>query len=126
MLYEYEDGLYTQASEIMLRIGLKAKLSGYKYLRDAICIVCKEPKALNSVYGMIYYPIALKYNKKAHCIERAMRNAIETAWTYGNIDAIEEFFGYTVGANKGKPTSLEFIAQVSEMIRVKDFSYLVM
>ena len=118
MIYKVEDSLYMQASEIMLRIGIKAKLNGYKYLREAICIVCNDPNALHNVYGKIYYPIALKYEKKTHCIERAMRNAIEAAWTYGNIDAIEEFFGYTVGANKGKPTSLEFIAQVAERIRV--------
>ena len=109
---------YEKVSNIMMRIGVKSNLSGYRYLLDAICIVCEEPRALSNVAVMIYYPIAEKYGKKVHCIERAMRTAIESAWTHGNIDAIEELFGYTVGANKGKPTSMEFVAQVADRIQL--------
>lgn len=112
------DRIFAESSRIMLKIGLKANLDGYKYLRDAICLVCYDSQLLECVRGGIYTPIAQKYNKKVHCVERSMRNCIELAWTYGDIDEIETIFGYTVGAEKGKPTATEFIALIADRIRI--------
>ena len=35
------------------------------------------------------------------------------------MDAIESIFGYTVSANKGKPTNSEFIAIISDKLRLE-------
>jgi two-component system response regulator (stage 0 sporulation protein A) len=45
-------------------------------------------------------------------VERAIRHAIEVAWTRGQLETIENIFGYTINANKGKPTNSEFIAMI--------------
>ena len=52
-------------------------------------------------------------------VERAIRHAIEVAWSRGKVDTIEELFGYTVSSGKGKPTNSEFVALISDKIRLE-------
>ena len=63
--------------------------------------------------------IAKKYNAKASRVERAIRHAIEVAWGRGEQSAVENIFGYTVSAAKGKPTHSEFIAMISDKLRLE-------
>ena len=52
-------------------------------------------------------------------MERAIRHAIEVAWGRGKIEVIEDMFGYTVSAGKGKPTNSEFIALIADKLRIE-------
>jgi two-component system response regulator (stage 0 sporulation protein A) len=47
-----------------------------------------------------------------------MRHAIETAWERGDVGVLSELFGYTVRASRGKPTNSEFIAIVTEHVKL--------
>ena len=53
-------------------------------------------------------------------MERAIRHAIEVAWNRGNIDTIDEIFGYTISSAKAKPTNSEFIAMISDYLNVEN------
>ena len=37
-----------------------------------------------------------------------------------NIDAIDDIFGYTISASKAKPTNSEFIAMISDKMRLEN------
>ena len=74
---------------------------------------------MNSITKILYPTIAKKHKTTASRVERAIRHAIEVAWTRGNIDTIDSLFGYTVNNGKGKPTNSEFIALISDKIRLK-------
>jgi two-component system response regulator (stage 0 sporulation protein A) len=52
-------------------------------------------------------------------VERAIRHAIEVAWTRGRLETINSLFGYTIHTGKGKPTNSEFIALLSDKIRLE-------
>ena len=52
-------------------------------------------------------------------MERAIRHAIEVAWGRGQPDIVENIFGYTVSAAKGKPTNSEFIAMIADKLRLE-------
>ena len=52
-------------------------------------------------------------------MERAIRHAIEVAWSRGKMDTIDELFGYTVSNGKGKPTNSEFVALITDKIRLE-------
>ena len=67
----------------------------------------------------IYPAVAKLYETRATLVEHAMRNAIEIAWTRGNINVIFEYFGYTVNDHKGKPSNLEFVAMIAERMRMQ-------
>ena len=68
---------------------------------------------------VLYPEIAKKYATTASRVERAIRHAIEVAWNRGNIDAIDDIFGYTISASKAKPTNSEFIAMISDKLRLE-------
>ena len=75
---------------------------------------------MNSVTKILYPDIAKKYQTTASRVERAIRHAIEVAWTRGRLETIEALFGYTVHAGKGKPTNSEFIALIADKIRLEN------
>ena len=59
-----------------------------------------------------------KYKTTSSRVERAIRHAIEVAWSRGRMDTIDAMFGYTVNYGKGKPTNSEFIALITDKIRL--------
>jgi len=110
-------------TEIIHEIGIPAHIKGYLYLRDAIAMVVEEIELLGSVTKILYPKIAQKYETTPSRVERAIRHAIEVAWSRNNIETIKKFFGYTINTEKGKPTNSEFIALVADRIRLKNKKY---
>ena len=74
---------------------------------------------LNAITKILYPTVAKKYRTTSSRVERAIRHAIEVAWSRGKLDILDELFGYTVSNGKGKPTNSEFIALVSDTIRLE-------
>jgi two-component system response regulator (stage 0 sporulation protein A) len=74
---------------------------------------------LNYITKLLYPSIAKKYKTTSSSVERAIRHAIEVAWGRGKIEVIEDMFGYTVSAGKGKPTNSEFIALIADKLRIE-------
>ncbi len=112
--------LETEITSIIHEIGVPAHIKGYMYLREAITMVVNDMELLSAVTKELYPSIAKKYNTTASRVERAIRHAIEVAWSRGQIDAINRIFGYTVHGEKGKPTNSEFIAIIADKLRLKN------
>ncbi|PRS74681.1 sporulation transcription factor Spo0A [Bacillus sp. LNXM65] len=104
---------------IIHEIGVPAHIKGYLYLREAISMVYNDIELLGSITKVLYPDIAKKFNTTASRVERAIRHAIEVAWSRGNIDSISSLFGYTVSMSKAKPTNSEFIAMVADRLRLE-------
>lgn len=98
------------------KVGITANIKGYHYLRDAIMMVYEDFSLISRLTKDLYVIIADKYSSTPQRVERAMRHAIETAWNRGNIEVLEEFFGYTILDTKGKPTNGEFIAMLADKL----------
>lgn len=111
--------LEVEVTSIMHEIGVPAHIKGYQYLRDAIMMVVKDLDIINSITKQLYPSIARIYNTTPSRVERAIRHAIEVAWSRGQVDAIDSLFGYTVSVGKGKPTNSEFIAMVADKLRLE-------
>ena len=105
-------------TKVLLKIGLSPDLKGYSFARHAIRLVLEDPSMLKSITGRLYGKIAEMYDTNTKCVERNIRHAIESAWNKGNISYIEELFGYTVDAEKGKPTNAAFIATIADYINI--------
>ncbi|WP_010284542.1 sporulation transcription factor Spo0A [Bacillus timonensis] len=106
-------------TSIIHEIGVPAHIKGYLYLREAISMVYNDIELLGSITKVLYPDIAKKFNTTASRVERAIRHAIEVAWSRGNIDSISSLFGYTVSMSKAKPTNSEFIAMVADKLRLE-------
>lgn len=111
--------LEVEVTNIMHEIGVPAHIKGYQYLRDAIMMVVKDLDVINSITKLLYPSIAKEYNTTPSRVERAIRHAIEVAWSRGQVEAIDALFGYTVNIGKGKPTNSEFIAMIADKLRLE-------
>ena len=111
--------LETDVTDMIHEIGVPAHIKGYQYLRDAIIMSVKDMDMLNSITKILYPTIAKMHQTTPSRVERAIRHAIEVAWSRGKMDTIDELFGYTVSNGKGKPTNSEFIALIADRIRLE-------
>ncbi|WP_062104729.1 sporulation transcription factor Spo0A [Bacillus niameyensis] len=114
-----ERNLEANITSVIHEIGVPAHIKGYLYLREAISMVYNDIELLGSITKVLYPDIAKKFNTTASRVERAIRHAIEVAWSRGNIDSISALFGYTVSMSKAKPTNSEFIAMVADKLRLE-------
>lgn len=110
--------LETTVTNIIHEIGVPAHIKGYQYLRSAIIIAVGDMDILNSITKQLYPTIAEMYGTTASRVERVIRHAIEVAWNRGRVETINDLFGYTVSAGKGKPTNSEFVALIADKIRL--------
>jgi len=111
--------LEAKITNIIHEIGVPAHIKGYLYLREAIGMVVGDIELLSAVTKELYPNIAKKFNTTPSRVERAIRHAIEVAWSRGKVDTINTLFGYTVHTEKGKPTNSEFIAMVADKLRLE-------
>lgn len=109
----------TEITNIIHEIGVPAHIKGYMYLREAIKMVIDNVELLGAVTKELYPSIAKKFNTTPSRVERAIRHAIEVAWSRGKVDTINQLFGYTVHNTKGKPTNSEFIAMIADKLRLE-------
>jgi two-component system response regulator (stage 0 sporulation protein A) len=114
-----DTNLEMEITNIIHEIGIPAHIKGYFYLRKAIAMVVNNVELLGAVTKVLYPTIAKKYNTTPSRVERAIRHAIEVAWNRGCVETINSLFGYTVQKDKGKPTNSEFIAMISDKIRME-------
>lgn len=112
--------LEKQISELLRQVGIPAHIKGYQFLRTAITFSYDNPDYIGQVTKILYPDIARKYKTTGSRVERAIRHAIEVAWNRGNIDLINEIFGYTISASKAKPTNSEFIAMISDYLSLQN------
>lgn len=105
-------------SDLLHEVGIPAHIKGYSYLRTAITFSYHNSEYIGQITKVLYPEIAKKYKTTGSRVERAIRHAIEVAWNRGNIDTIDEIFGYTISSSKAKPTNSEFIAMISDHLSV--------
>lgn len=114
-----EDSLEALVTNVIHEVGVPAHIKGYQYLREAIMMVVNDIDIINQITKQLYPEIAQKYHTTPSRVERAIRHAIEVAWGRGQPDVVENIFGYTVSASKGKPTNSEFIAMIADKLRLE-------
>ena len=114
-----ERNIENDVTSIIHDVGVPAHIKGYQYLREAIIMSVNDNEMLNSITKILYPSIAKKFQTTSSRGERAIRHAIEVAWNRGRMDTIDELFGYTINAEKGKPTNSEFIALIADKIRLE-------
>lgn len=114
-----EINLEARVTDMIHEIGIPAHIKGYHYLRDAIIMAIEDMDVLNAITKVLYPTVAKMHQTTASRVERAIRHAIEVAWSRGKLDTLDDLFGYTVSNGKGKPTNSEFIALIADTIRLE-------
>lgn len=115
----YTGDLEIDITNILLEIGIPAHIKGYQYIREGIMMAFYDRNMLHYITKFLYPSIAKKYHTTSSSVERTIRHAIEVAWHRGDLNTLEEVFGNTVSAGKGKPTNSEFMALLTDKIRLE-------
>ena len=111
--------LQVTVSEIMHQIGVPAHIKGFQYLREAIVLSINDREMMSSVTKVLYPTVAKMFSTTSSRVERAIRHAIEVAWDRGDVDVLSSYFGYIIQNTRGKPTNSEFIAMISDKLRLR-------
>ena len=114
MIHDLEQDVTNMIHEI----GVPAHIKGYQYLREAIMMSVEDPSMISSITKILYPTIAKRFQTTPSRVERAIRHAIEVAWSRGRMETLDALFGYTIDTGKGKPTNSEFIALIADRIRL--------
>ena len=114
-----EDELKIRVTEILHQIGVPAHIKGYHYVRAAIILSVENDEMINAITKLLYPTVAEQYETTPSRVERAIRHAIEVAWDRGDIDVLNSYFGYTINNGRGKPTNSEFVAMISDNLRLE-------
>jgi two-component system response regulator (stage 0 sporulation protein A) len=108
-----------ELTNILRIIGVPFSVKGFQFIRDAVLMVVEERNLLSSITTNLYPTIAEKYNTTSSRVERAIRHAVETTWTRGNLDQLELLFGSASRFTKARPANGEFIAILAEKLRME-------
>ena len=118
-LRPHVQSLDERLGSLFLTIGIPAHIKGYQFLRCGVKMVIEQPDRINRITKELYPSIARQFGTTASKVERAMRHAIEVAWTRGRLDTVNQMYGYKVFQKDDKPTNGEFISCVVEKLSVK-------
>ena len=110
--------IYKRTTYHMVRCGFQARQKGYRYLREAVWIAYQEPEVLTSVTKRLYPEVAKRFSTTDKQVERAIRNAIETAWSNGEPETLKEFFKEIYGDGTIRPTNTEVIEKMVGFLRI--------
>ena len=109
----------TEVTNLIHEVGVPAHIKGYQYLRESILMAIEDMDILNAITKQLYPAIAKKFDTTPSRVERAIRHAIEVAWSRGKMDTLEQLFSYSISMGKGKPTNSEFIALIADRMRLE-------
>ena len=106
-------------ANIFLSMGIPAHIKGYHFLREAIKLVVNDREKINAITKDLYPTVALNFNTTSSKVERAIRHAIDVAWTRGQMENINMLFGSKLYVKHEKPTNGEFIALIADRLSIE-------
>ena len=103
--------------DFLIKIGLYPKLKGFDLLICAVWHALQNPVYLHSITTTLYPTVAKAFKVSVACVERNMRNAIETAYNSGKLQEIaNKFYGGNFKKYE-RPTNGEFISYLVGMVK---------
>ena len=116
---EAKEALENEVTALIRELGIPAHIKGYHYIRDSIILAVNDGHVLNYITKLLYPTIAKKYKTTSSSVERAIRHAIEVAFSRGKADLLQELFGPSFYVGRGKPTNSEFIALITDKLQLR-------
>ena len=115
--YDADTILSKRISKLLHELGVPSHIKGYQYIRESISMLYKDP-GIKGITKELYPKVAMEYDTTSSRVERAIRHAIEVSWSRGDYDLMEDLFGHSVDYDRAKPTNSEFIATITDKLRL--------
>lgn len=110
--------LQLKVSELLHDLGIPSQIKGYQYLREGILMLYEQASLIGGITKEVYPEIASRYNTTPSRVERAIRHAIEVSWNRADYDVMNKIFGHSIDYDRAKPTNSEFMATLSDSLRL--------
>lgn len=110
-----ESRIFECISQELDLIGIPSKLSGRKYLHDAIFYLVNNEDESENVFRYL----AEKHKKPANTITNVMRNAINHAWDNSPVEDLLKHYTAKINLKTGVPTAGEFIYYYRDKVKRK-------
>lgn len=106
-------------SNVLKELGIPCNIAGYHYIKLAIAkIMDSKINDKPLITKQIYPEVAFQYESTPSRVERAIRHAIDVAWSKGNVELLTKMFSYSISSYKGKATNAEFLFTVVEYLNL--------
>ena len=105
--------------DILIKLGMPTNILGFNYTVEAIRLAAADDQVAQDITGSLYPTVAKRYGTTPSRAERAIRHAIERAWSFCDLDTMFRFFGNAIDPGKGKPTNSQFITRIAKVLRRK-------
>lgn len=102
------------------RLGFRRTMGGTHYLARCIELAAQDERLLRCLTTGLYPAVAREFETTSDRVAHAIRRAIESAWSRGEIARQHRMFGNTIDERRGKPTAGEMIARMAQQIRTKE------
>lgn len=99
-------------------MGIKRRMVGFDLIVEAVMLYIKSGEESLHVTNEIYPELAKLRNITTMNVERAIRSAIESAFTWGNINRLHRYYPFLYDDERSRPTNSQFIVNMAERIRI--------
>jgi len=96
-------------SQVLMSIGFTPKFLGFNHTKTAVELIQKDISMVYSITAKLYPAVPEIHKTTASRVERAIRNAIKTAWETGKLGKIYPW-------HQKCPTNSEFLATLVEKL----------
>lgn len=119
--YNFETVNYVEKriTTVLLSIGISGNLQGYHFIKSSIKLVMQDPQYINYITKKLYPKVAEIYATSAIRVERAIRHALESAYSKGKLIYLNSVLGMDVITRNEKPTNSEFIAIMADILNLE-------
>lgn len=116
-IFQHTSNIEMIVTECVRIAEVPAHLRGYRYLRQGITLAVENPDILCSVSKGLYPAIAELYQTTPICVERAIHNALVSAWKRRGVEHLYQYLNIPMNQSIQKaPSNTEFIATVADGI----------
>lgn len=99
-------------------MGVRRSMVGYEYLIEAIMICANSKEETIHITNDIYPEIAERKKATTMSVERAMRKAIESAFTVANVKYLHRYYPFPYDDEIGRPTNQQFVVNMAKRIKI--------
>jgi two-component system response regulator (stage 0 sporulation protein A) len=109
------------ANKILMKVGISPDLNGYHYLAEAISMVKEsiQNNKVNDKFTYMYAQIGKKFNTTGSRVERAMRHAVEKAFTV-NSPLLHDIFDSLIDYDSGKVVNSCFVCTLAQYLIMEE------
>ena len=104
------------ARELLRQIGMEDHLLGFEALARGAALLSACPPPSPPIQHALYPQLSALLSVSPAAVERRIRSAIESAWLHGDLQAQTALMGFSVSAERGKPTNAELLFRLAERV----------